>query len=50
MESLTILLATTVIGEIIDIALYKYKGKKYPKIRKYLGLAGRIAQLLARRK
>jgi len=46
MSPLEITLAGFVVGEIIDILAYKYKGDKFPKIKKYVGFFGRAAKLL----
>ena len=45
MSPLEITLAGLIVGEVIDILAYKYKGDKFPKIKKYVGFFGRVAKL-----
>lgn len=44
------LLASLVIGEITDFLAAKYDGDKHPRLKKYLGLSGRLAKLLLQSK
>ena len=50
MESIVITFLTMLIGKCFDEMAFRYNGKKYPKMKKYIGLFGWIAQMAARRK
>ena len=50
MESIAITLGTMLIGKVIDEMAYRYRGKKYPKLKEYPGFLGMIAKRWAGRK